>query len=186
MLSDDVIRTTAGTECRYPFASLHFPVNRNLRVFWRTCVDTSEWMPARIVCPKCEAQSAQSITGSNKSLSVRCPKCREAFHCHVAIVRAKNSRGNRSKNTRYFNVRIHEVTGGESLVEFTKSGWGDIELRSRDVVVFTYWKGRVAIVQNLTINRYDRAWRPVSPIMILILCAVLIGIVVYCAAGGKR
>lgn len=70
--------------------------------------------------------------------------------------------------------RVVDPTGGESLIEFVKHDWADIEMRSRDVAVFSYWGGRVAVVQNLTVRRYDRVWRPTNWWLML---AMVVGVV---------
>jgi hypothetical protein len=70
-------------------------------------------------------------------------------------IRAKKSRQNKSDNRRDFDIRVFVDDGNETMISFANSGIEDIEFRSGDMAVFSYFKGKLKIAQNLTIGQYS-------------------------------
>lgn len=102
-----------------------------------------------------------------------CKQCGTEFRSEAVEIRAKRSRGNRSENRREFSIRaivqerqlveldveldigpIAVTEPSERLIEFTNSAYEDIELRSKDSVIFSYVGHDVRLIQNLTINKH--------------------------------
>jgi hypothetical protein len=108
-----------------------------------------------VVCPKCEEQHVHSFIGPNKQ-KASCKKCITDFYFLYATTRAKKSRGDRKSNTRELDIRVFLVDGSESYIQFSKSGWDDIELRAKDGVVFSFLDGNVRVVQNIKIGSYTK------------------------------
>jgi len=106
-----------------------------------------------VVCPKCEKQDIHSFIGPNKQKTT-CKKCSTDFHFLYATTRAKKSRGDRKSNTRELDIRVYLTDGSEDYIQFSKSGWDDIELRAKDDVVFSFLGDNVRVVQNIKIGSY--------------------------------
>ena len=115
---------------------------------------------AKLVCPKCEAQSDFDISTSESTGSYKCPQCKVDFISKAVQIRAKNSRGSKKENRRQFSIRVIEFSGRESLIEFVKAGYDDFELRSKDIAVFSYLNGELKVVQNFSINQYMKVSKP--------------------------
>ena len=108
----------------------------------------------KLVCPHCEQQHIYALATPHLE-TITCLGCQKQFDTRLVKIRAKNSRGNkRNGGTRDFTVRVHRTNGGEELIEFHNDAYGDFELRSGDAAVFSYLGPLVAVVQNLTVNKY--------------------------------
>ena len=106
-----------------------------------------------LVCPKCQRQVAYPLAGARLIYDFACQFCRVPFRSALAKVRGKHSRS-QNGGGRTFSVRVYNAAGGEELIEFTNSTTQDLELRSGDMAVFTYYEGQLSVVQNLTISNY--------------------------------
>ena len=113
----------------------------------------------KIVCPKCDNQELHENSGVNKKI-VTCSKCTTTFSFLFAKIRSKRSRGNRQNNTREFDIRVFLNDGSEDFIQFVKSGYNDIELRSRDTVIFSYLGDKLRVIQNLKISKYTKISEP--------------------------
>lgn len=105
-----------------------------------------------LICPGCQVPELHHVDASGGG-TLKCSRCGIDFATRVVQVRSKSSRGSRKTNTRDFTVRAHDLAGRDELFEFTAHGNADFELRSRDFAAFTYRRGRLALVQNLTLGR---------------------------------
>ena len=97
-------------------------------------------------------------------------------------MRAKRSRGSKKEYSRDFDLRIKH-SGREELINFSHNSFSDIELRQNDAVALTYDRGRLVVVQNLTINQHrvvGNTWRE------LILGAVVLGCIVWYFMSGLK
>ena len=112
-----------------------------------------------VVCPKCENQEMHSYRGPYKDTAT-CEECSTKFSYVFAKTRAKKSRGSRKDDSREFDIRVYLNDGSEKFIQFKKSGWDDIELRSKDLVVFSFLGDDVRIVQNVGINSYTVISKP--------------------------
>jgi hypothetical protein len=112
-----------------------------------------------VVCPKCEDQSVYPFSGPNKE-RVKCKKCSTDFSFLYATIRAKKSRGDRKANSREFDIRIYLNDGSEDFIQFVKSGWDDVELRSKDGVVFSFLGDKVRVIQNIQIGSFTSISEP--------------------------
>lgn len=108
----------------------------------------------KIVCPKCESQNSFDILDLGE-FNLKCPSCSKEFQSIVVKIRAKKSRQNKSDNRRDFDIRVFVDDGNETMISFANSGIEDIEFRSGDMAVFSYFKGKLKIAQNLTIGQYS-------------------------------
>jgi hypothetical protein len=118
-------------------------------------------MEIDIICPKCGNLVSLLTTTEIATYDIHCSACDSIFTSYLAKVRAKRSRGHRSRRqkasgtgTRWFSIRVKNPDKTESLIEFWSDYYSDLELRQGDDVVFSYWRNRVYLVQNLTINRF--------------------------------
>lgn len=107
-----------------------------------------------IACPRCLKQNLYPVVPSQFSHSLQCSSCRSPFTCRIVQIRSKNSRGNKKNNTREFTVRVYNPGGSEDMIQFQNLGYQDFELRSGDKVIFSYYNGKLKIVQNMTIATY--------------------------------
>ena len=112
-----------------------------------------------LVCPKCKAQQQHSLSDARVA-RLTCTRCKRSFTTTLARVRGKRSRGSKKHNKREFSIRIIHGDGGEDLIEFVTSGHDDFELRSKDWAAFSYVKGKLRVVQNLTVGRYMEISNP--------------------------
>lgn len=112
-----------------------------------------------VICPKCENEEQHEYFGGRKKI-VTCSNCSTAFIFLVARIRAKRSRGNKRNNTREFDIRIILNGGSEEFIQFTNSRYEDIELRSKDLVVFSYLGDKLRVIQNVSILRYTKISEP--------------------------
>ena len=134
-----------------------------------------------IVCPFCKKQILVN-SPSDGHISVQCPNCRKQFQTLLATVRAKRSRGSKKEYSRDFDLRVKH-SGREELINFSHNSFSDIELRQNDAVALTYDRGRLVVVQNLTINQHrvvGNTWRE------LILGAVVLGCIVWYFMSGLK
>lgn len=111
-----------------------------------------------IVCPNCEDQNIHDIyIHQHKSwFALLCPKCGNSFKSRIATTRSKRSALSRKgdRTSREFSIRIKNPDGTESLIEFANSSENDFELKSGDVVIFSYRNDHLRIIQNITLRRY--------------------------------
>ncbi len=139
------------------------PLNAALCAVARSCserrFELSSLVNVNVVCPKCEKQEVHSYVGPELD-SVTCSKCSTQFTYLFAKTRAKRSRGNKKENTREFDIRVYLNDGSEQFFQFQKTGWDDIELRSKDLVVFVFLNGDVRVVQNIEIGSYTIISKP--------------------------
>lgn len=121
---------------------------------------------ARLLCPHCEQQSDFVITvqtlaaGSGNYI---CPSCNQPFRTEIATVRAKRSQGDKEWNKRHFSIRVKEPSGRERMIDFSRWGYADFELRSGDLSVYTYIENQLCLVQNLTTRQYMWVKKPRKP-----------------------
>lgn len=108
--------------------------------------------PSVLVCPKCKAQESHVLDPEKTSHPIKCSKCRTEFTVKIVTVRAKNSR--KQTFLRVYSVRVKTATGREELIEFMTSELVNLELRAQDLAAFSYVKGKLKMVQNLTIGKY--------------------------------
>jgi len=106
-----------------------------------------------VICPKCEHQESYLCKNVKNNLA-HCSQCSTSFHFLYAIIRAKKSRGNKQLRTRIFDIRIILSNGEEDFIQFERDEYDDIELRSKDIVVFIYQNDKLRIINNVTINLY--------------------------------
>ena len=141
-----------------------------------------------IICPnpKCSKQTQQRIPASISNHTFCCPACQEKFESYIVKIRAKNGRGNKRQGMRHFSVRVIEFDGKENLLEFDNNSYDNFDLRSKDLVVFSQFKGKLRIVQNLTIGQYMRVEETNLLMVLIVAIMVLIVLIIifYWAAGG--
>jgi hypothetical protein len=85
-----------------------------------------------------------------------CPLCSTRFVSRIVTIRSKNSRGSKKENLRRFSVRVYDYATSvppENLIEFVNHDYIDFEMKSGDIVVFSYHEKCLKIVQNATVNR---------------------------------
>lgn len=112
-----------------------------------------------VVCPECKNQKVRSYRGPYKDTAT-CEGCSTKFSYIFAKIRAKKSRGSRKDNSREFDIRVYLNDGSEKFIQLEKSGWDDIELRSKDLVVFSFLGEDIRIIQNITIDKYTVISKP--------------------------
>ena len=121
----------------------------------------SHRMTVRLVCPKCEAQNNFEVESPIPlSKQLVCPSCSTAFSSSIVTIRAKRGHNRPGSPGREYSVRVTNDAGTERLIEFVNSSAADIELRSKDVVVFSYLNNELRVVQNFTINQYYKVSKP--------------------------
>lgn len=131
-------------------------------------------MEVNIICPKCGNLTDLSTTSETFIYNIQCSACESQFTSYLAKVRAKRSRSYNKSGNRWFSVRVKHPDKTEALVEFRSDYYSDLELRQSDDVVFSYWKNRVCIIQNLTINKSYRVAAPdISILQVLFAIAFL-------------
>jgi len=108
----------------------------------------------RIVCPNCEKQDLYNVDLARNMQNVVCTKCNKDFQSRVVQIRAKRSKSISKKTAREFNIRVINSDGTEDLIHFVNSDNQDFELRSKDIGIFSYKKGKIKIVQNSSIGQY--------------------------------
>jgi hypothetical protein len=104
-------------------------------------------MSISVVCPECDNQNEQDLLALN---SVQCPQCSTDFIARTVYVRAKRRE---ARNPYYYSIRIRELDHSEDFITFTTSD-PNIELRSKDIAIFSFVENKLIVVQNLTIHRY--------------------------------
>ena len=107
----------------------------------------------KIICPKCQHQQ-NKIAKSPYLNPANCEKCSEVFDFLYGIVRSKKSRGNKT-NIRGFDVRVYLLNDEEKLIQFVRDENEDIELRSKDHVLFIYSNDEVHALINTNIGQYS-------------------------------
>lgn len=125
-----------------------------------------------LVCPHCERQSLYTVP-SHGVAQITCAECTKSFDTTVVRVRSKRSTGQKKSDTRSFSVRVESLDGRENLVEFVRPSNEDFELRSRDLAAFSSIKGRLTIVQNLSVDQYMKLVTPGCTGAILLWLGVL-------------
>lgn len=125
-----------------------------------TTLSTDTTSNIRIICPKCESQFNINAPNGQSGIEHTCPKCSTVSQSLIVQIRSKNSRGSKKEGKREFTVRVYLPEGGETLIEFVNANYDDIELRSKDFVLFTYLNGQLKIILNYTINQYTKISRP--------------------------
>ena len=83
-----------------------------------------------------------------------CPVCQERFDSYIVKIRAKQGRGDKRQGIRHFSVRVIEFTGKESLLEFDNNRYDNFDLRSKDVAIFSWFDGKLRIVQDTLVFKY--------------------------------
>lgn len=137
-----------------------------------------------IICPNCDDHAPYPATSKRSNFT--CLKCGQKFSCVTAKMRAKRSRGNQSSETREFSLRVY-VGNEERLIEFTNFSLPDFELRSGDEVIISYIGRRVALIHNLTINRwYKITERPFPFATIIILVIVILALIAVWANATRH
>lgn len=128
----------------------------------------------QLICPKCIKESSYYIEGNSKE--VKCPYCKTYFKFWIVRVRAKRSQGNRSKNKRFYFLRVIDFSNLEHLIEFESLGYEDFELRARDLISLNYLNGNLCLVQNFTINQFMVIKKPKNNkgaiLALAIICAI--------------
>ncbi|MCI0694074.1 hypothetical protein L0337_18960 [candidate division KSB1 bacterium] len=117
-------------------------------------------MEYNLICPKCQFQHLHYLLEAEAVYTFQCPMCNKNFESRIVKIRAKRSQGSKKDNTRHFRVRVREFSGEEAFIEFDNGNYEDFELRQSDDVAFSYFKGKLRLVQNFTINRF---WIVSSP-----------------------
>lgn len=129
-----------------------------------------------LVCPSCDKQSIHKLSeGWHEQV---CSECQKPLRYLIATVRAKRSRGNKRDNTRKTSLRLLYLKK-EDFIEFGSEYASDFEMRAGDVIALVYKQGeRLAVIQNLTLNRYERLEaRDISPIEAIIALITMAGII---------
>ncbi len=114
-----------------------------------------------IICPQCEKLNSYSITNYGKKHRLPCPNCHTIFRSQVVKIRHKRARNIRQYGKRFYDVRVYYFSGEEDMISFEDRKYSDIEMKSGDLVVFTYWgwNDTLRIIQNLTIGRWCKPRR---------------------------
>lgn len=129
------------------------------------------------VCPRCNHQASFDAAEKQPVYVVTCGKCSKPFAARVMTVRAKS--GTKSKTSRQFSVRGQYLTGQEDVVNFTKPGAEDIEMRSGDLISINHYVnkkgkiGMVGLVENHKVNKFYKV-NPAGCASVVIL-AILVG-----------
>ncbi len=106
-----------------------------------------------VTCPECENQETHSYIGAGRNKAI-CSKCSTSFDFLFVTIRSKRSRGNKQQRTRAFDIRVILQNKDEDFIQFERDEYDDIELRSKDSVVFIYLDDKIRIVSNVTIGLY--------------------------------
>lgn len=135
-----------------------------------------------IVCPNCKQAFYHPVDLQRTAHAIGCSNCQETFSTSIYKIRASRSQTPGGIG-RDYSVRVIEPSGVEQLLSFNTVGVDKIELRSGDLAGFTYFQGRLIVVQNFTINQYWRiAWvqGKTSPaLMILLKSLILVVLLIY-------
>lgn len=114
-----------------------------------------------LLCPYCNFKSNYEVNLDLTFNNVLCSNCGQNLKARIAKARSRNSRQIKASGKddffkleeRKFSIRVKSFNGEEDLIEFANNGRENFEFRSGDVVGFTYWRDRIMLVQNFTINR---------------------------------
>jgi predicted RNA-binding Zn-ribbon protein involved in translation (DUF1610 family) len=106
------------------------------------------------LCPNCsDVLELENLPSTYSSLP--CPHCKTVLTIRIALIRAKRARKEKDlyglPNRRYV-IRVSEITGPESIIEFVSNVGNDIELRARDLAAFIYQGGDLKLVHNFNIK----------------------------------
>lgn len=123
---------------------------------------SAQQQSVQLLCPVCGAQALYTVPPDGAA-RVSCARCGNGFDTRVMRVQSKRSAGNKRMNTRRFTVRVRDLVGRDDLVEFERPLDDDFDMRSRDLVAFTWAGGVLTLVQNLTLGRYITLVRPPPP-----------------------
>lgn len=130
-----------------------------------------------LLCPKCTAQAWHPVAPGGAVAQYICPVCQSVFRAMVVRVRSKSTSGGwiprMRRAYRLYTVRVHHSSKGpEGVVEWTTGeAYDNVELAAGDEVVFSWsgpssdWSSRprgAYVVQNITLNRYNRWVDPVG------------------------
>lgn len=108
-----------------------------------------------IVCPKCLKQNLYDYKLNQSLYNFQCKSCNIDFISRIAKVRSKNSKGYKKNNIREYSIRIIDFSNSEDIIRFDTYGYyNDIDLRSKDIAIFSYLDRKVIIVQNSTLGKY--------------------------------
>lgn len=108
---------------------------------------------ADLICPKCKHQRNYLVTNARGTRLV-CGRCKKPFTTAIVQIRAKRARGSKKDDRREFSIRFRHLDGAEDMIDFVNASYADFELRSKDLAAFTFYKGKLRIVQNLNVARY--------------------------------
>ncbi len=130
-----------------------------------------------LICPHCKAQSSLDVPHDGW-FDVTCTRCRRSYRTLLATVRGKRSRGSRRFGARDYSVRVRHSGVVEELIEYGQSGYGDFELRSSDIVAFSYVGRTLIVTQNLTIRKHNvnnTTWGEIlqGTAGLLVICGVI-------------
>jgi hypothetical protein len=108
-----------------------------------------------IVCPHCRTSGDLEVKGDFTENA--CLNCRLSYKVLTATVRAK--RGRKEPTSREYVIRAI-TRSGEKMIAFEDLGCSDVDLRSRDVVWFSYkkldgerYEDAPSIMKNVTTNQ---------------------------------
>ena len=106
------------------------------------------------VCPKCHKQSPHFINEWNETHFLKCDFCKTDFKSIIVKVRTKNATSNKNEQKQLYSVRVFRANGKEDLIQFETSYRKLVEMKQKDIIMLSYLKNQLHIVENFTINNY--------------------------------
>lgn len=127
-----------------------------------------------LVCPHCYKEAEFTCEPETSGYNLNCGTCSKDFTVLFVKVRSRNSRLRPGGFERFFSVRVIDFAGEEGLIEFTKPGRDNFELKARDIAVFSYINSDLKLVQNLTIKSWIDLSPPTQPVLKSNGCRVIL------------
>lgn len=111
--------------------------------------DDIEHITYPVVCAACQAQTPRELRSDVSFYQFDCPHCKKTFASYFVTIRAKRART--FDYHKYLSIRVIEAGGTEKVMDIP-SGYSDFELRSKDKAIFSIYKDKIRVVQNLNVG----------------------------------
>ncbi len=135
-----------------------------------------------LICPKCHTPNAFDIDTFSEFSYCQCASCKKEFTIQLATIRSKRTKSNKKGNYSFHSIRLVTPSKEEKLTEFQSAYGLEPEMKSGDLVIFTYYKDVLFLIQNLTINNFTvikdtRGLRGAAIFVAIIMCLILFKVV---------
>jgi hypothetical protein len=133
------------------------------------------------VCVKCQHQNEHAVD-QNGEATVTCESCSTVYQVRTYEVRAKEGRRDRRSGVKSYRIRVKEPDRDETLLEFDSRQ--DIEARSGDWIIGSYFQGKLKYLLNRNIRQYWDIQKGMGCAAIALILFALFAVVVIIVFGA--